>query len=409
MLALAVDLSWFWTIVGSHSEAATWQTFALEASTDHDTPRRRLIAGMAAIESLQVDRSSSEGTWESLQASMAQSATRLEEVADRFDPDDAALADGMRAMLAFFGGDLAHGQRVIEATLQDPDPWRRATALIMRASMDENMGNVVRMRSDVTEAVAIFTELGDRWGLSSALAMRAHLRSLDGDDLSAIEDVQQAMRIAKVLDSAEDAAMLNVRLIDLYTRVGDIEGADAAIAAVRFGVSTNAIAREGVLFADVAEAAMSAFRGDLVAARKLSERLRTQMDSKELMTPLGGHLLAIVLGTTAGIAVLDGDLDLAERDLERAFPAAVETADVPILATVGVAVAALWAARDESVRAARALGAAARLRGSADWNDNWVRQLAESLRTSLGADAFAVAYTDGERLDRDEAIEALRP
>ena len=79
------------------------------------------------------------------------------------------------------------------------------------------------------------------------------------------------------------------------------------------------------------------------------------------------------------------------------------------MATVGVAVSALRAAQDEPVRAARALGAAARLRGSADWNDNWVRQLAESLRSSLGADAFAAAYADGERLDRDEAIEALRP
>ena len=55
------------------------------------------------------------------------------------------------------------------------------------------------------------------------------------------------------------------------------------------------------------------------------------------------------------------------------------------------------------------LGAAARLRGSADRTSPDVAQLTARLRGELGDAAFAAAFAAGRALDRDAALARLDP
>lgn len=406
---MITNLGWYWTIVGGHSEATTWLNWALEISEGTDSPSRRLIRGMAAVERIQTS-GGARNDWATIQTRMSEAAADLADVdADQLSESGETLVFGIRALLAFFAGDLASGERIVATAVHHPDPWRRATGRIMRLALDENVGNVERMRLDAEAAIAEFTEIGDLWGMSSALAMRSRLRTLDGDDLGAIADIKQAMRLAEEIESAEDAAMLNMRLADLYARVDDIESAMAAIDAVRRSASENFLARERGLFADVANGMIAAAAGDMETARALSASGRSRIRTVGDAAPPAGHLTALVLATSAWVAVIDGDAERARGDLTIAFPAAVATSDMPVVANVGVVIAALTYLLGDPTGAARMLGAASRLRGSSDWGDLGVRRLAALLRPALGIEAFDAAYAVGLGLDRVAAISMLTP
>jgi predicted ATPase/DNA-binding SARP family transcriptional activator len=407
---MIINLGWYWTIVGAHSEAATWLSWVLDISDGTDSVQRRLIKGMAAVELIQTSAAGATD-WTTIQKIMGEAGADLEVVADGEGLPDGAetLSYGIRALLAFFAGDLDSGEQIIAQALDHPDPWRRATGRIMRAAMDENLGNVERMRTDAAVAIAEFTEIGDLWGLSSALALRSRLLALDGDDLGAIADIKAAMRLADEIESAEDAAMLNMRLADLYARTDDIDSAMVAIEAVRTSASESFLARERGMFADVAASTIAAAAGDMTTARALSAAIRSRIKTVGEVAPIAGHLTAMALAGSAWVSVLDGDAQRAQGDLDIALRAAIATSDLPLVASVGVVVAALTELTGDPTGAARMLGAAARLRGSADRGDLGVRRLSVRLRTVLGTDAFDAAYAIGADADRDTALRMLTP
>ena len=98
----------------------------------------------------------------------------------------------------------------------------------------------------------------------------------------------------------------------------------------------------------------------------------------------------------------------AAADLALAYPAGLSTHDMPVLADVGLAVAALALVRVEPAEAAAILGATARVRGSADGTDPLVIRLTASLRERLGR-AYDAAYEAGWSLDPAAAVARLDP
>jgi hypothetical protein len=118
--------------------------------------------------------------------------------------------------------------------------------------------------------------------------------------------------------------------------------------------------------------------------------------------------MAVVCGSTAIVAVHIGEIDEAVADLRVGFPMALTTQDMPVIATVGVAVAWVAAGQGAPAVASRALGAAARLRGSDDPFDPMVARLTERLRADVGA-GYDAAYAEGKALDREDAIAAIDP
>ncbi|HEY2272891.1 MAG TPA: hypothetical protein VGH30_08950, partial [Jatrophihabitantaceae bacterium] len=86
-----------------------------------------------------------------------------------------------------------------------------------------------------------------------------------------------------------------------------------------------------------------------------------------------------------------------------------QTHDAPIMAVVGVVVAAFAAAGTLSETAAELLGASARLRGADDHTAHEIARLTTELRAALGDETFDAAYARGKGLDRDAAFKRLDP
>jgi hypothetical protein len=107
--------------------------------------------------------------------------------------------------------------------------------------------------------------------------------------------------------------------------------------------------------------------------------------------------------------MLSGDPAGAEEALVRAYAAAVESHDMPILAMVAVTAAGLADVHGRPGETARLLGAAARLRGTHDHTDLQVRELSRRSRAALGDDGFTTAYGMGWELDGKTALAETDP
>ena len=99
-------------------------------------------------------------------------------------------------------------------------------------------------------------------------------------------------------------------------------------------------------------------------------------------------MAAIVLAFASKVSLDDGDLETADQQLADAYRYACGTKDMPILAIVGVAWARYLANTDRLIDAAKALGAAARLRGSDDPTQPAIVSLTTALRAELGDATF---------------------
>ena len=198
-----------------------------------------------------------------------------------------------------------------------------------------------------------------------------------------------------------------MRLAGLRLRAGDLAEARRTVEDVRDAIANRSQGIERGMFADGVLMTIVLFEGDLEAATAMAEDARRRV----ALSPtsfIHGHMSASVGGLTAQVAIRGGDLATAMADLRTAYPVAVSTRDMPIVAGVGVSVADLAAALDRPADAAVILGAAARLRGSDDRGDPRVADLTALLQRRLGSE-FDDAYASGKSLGRAEAIARLDP
>jgi tetratricopeptide (TPR) repeat protein len=327
---------------------------------------------------------------------------------DEVDLDAHPLTGLLRAAVAFFAEDRERSERYVAEALDSGNDWVVASVLMFRANMAENRGDVEATRADVTAALAEFRRLGERWGTASSLRGMAQLLTLDGDLDGAMAAYEEALRLMSEMNSRDDEAFLRTRMADLCLRGGDQAGARAQIRLAQASNDSTGSALESVFtLCMLAEVERQA--GDLTVARALHGQALQRMEAIPPAHPIMGHSVAIVLAISTRLAICDGELDSATEHARKAYAAALGTKDQPIIASMGVVLAALALALDDPVRAARMLGAAAGLRGAEDRTDEDIRQLFRELESALGAEEFAGAYQDGRVLDYEAAVRLLDP
>jgi predicted ATPase/DNA-binding SARP family transcriptional activator len=403
-LRLVRDLSWYWNIIGGHSELAAWSQFVLDATSGSDSPTRtrveatRLLARMGAAPR-------PEDTWETMQAELVRVGTKLAELADPGDP----LTILTRIYIGFFGQGGTLVDELFDLGRSSPDPWTRAMTLSIHVMYLENNGDVDRMRTEIEEAYAAFCAIGDRWGLSSLLTVRAGIRSMDGDIDGATADFEQALAYLDQLGSTEDDMLVHLRMAGLRLRQHDFAGARQHVVAVRTGRAGKPIPMERMLLGDAALISILVAEGKVDEANERAAELRGRVPTEATAHPMYGHMLTLVGAVCSMPAVLGGDLATAEADLLRAYPAAVSTADHPLMAGVAVSVAALADALGRPQDGAEILGAAAVLRGADDHGDVGIGMVRERLIDALGQPAYQQAYAGGRSLSQDTAAKRIDP
>jgi ATP/maltotriose-dependent transcriptional regulator MalT len=327
---------------------------------------------------------------------------------DDLDVHSHPLVSLLRVAVAFFAGDAERSQRYVAEALESGSDWTAASVLMFRGSMAENTGDLAAMRTDITKALSEFRRLGERWGTASSLRALAQLHTVDGDLDAAEACYLEALDLMTQLSSSDDEGFLRVRLADLRIRRGDMDGAREQLRRAHDATEKTGSAVESV-FTLCMTALVELEAGNKPEADRLYALTQARARTIPPHHPIQGHAMSLILVMSASFALRSGELADAHRWLDEAFPIALATTDMPIVANVGVTSARLEAIDGDPAVAARMLGASAVLRGAEDSTALDIKRLTADLTERLGADGFAAAYAAGRALTRDEAIALLDP
>jgi hypothetical protein len=394
-LRMVVSMGWFWLLSGSQEEATAAFRMAARVDGDADPLDRAIVEAIAAERDEHAPEEDARAT--------------IGELLDDLDAEgltDRPLGVVVAPVLALLAGQEERADRLFGEALAHPDPWVRAMVPLARAQIAENNGDVEGTRANLRSALAGSREVGDRWAYGIALMSWGTLRTLEGELDDARRSLETARGLFAELNEGNDQMLLLLRLADVRARAGDLEGAlelceasrrQAAPGGEQAAISLAAAAR---LEARADPARIPALRAELAAALA---------GLKGGGAPGRTHGRALMLGAMGALALAAGDEDAAHEHLAGAYGAAVESHDVPILAGVGVAVAAALAQAGRPAEAAEALGAAARLRGAEDATSLEVADLGAALRAELGEAAFAASYARGRGLTHEAALARLDP
>ncbi|MDY7085441.1 MAG: BTAD domain-containing putative transcriptional regulator [Actinomycetota bacterium] len=392
-LRLALDLAWYWQMFGRHNEAAYWIGEALALPPAGPSWRRDCAVALQMLNKISTRSLMSAEQLQQRENEMRALAERL-----LAHPELPGLMGAIAGMTLFFVRENDAAQIVLGRLAEGPDVWTAGLAHLIRAQFAENEGNLQQVRVDLTAALDCFGRAGDRWGVATALPMRALLRQYDGDLDGALDDLRQARSLAREFGtlSLTDEVFIDLRWIDLHMRRGDDHLAIAMLESTRERMTSSASPELGVLL-NALEGGMWIRLGELDRAGLLLDRAEAEMAADP---ELGGdHGRAVAGAMRASLCLRRGDAEGAEKALITAYAAGLESRDMPILSLVAVTAAGLAELRDRPHEAARLLGAAARLRGAHDHTDPHIRELTARSREALGEDGFEEAYGQGWALD----------
>ena len=392
---LCTALAWYWTLRGSFGESLTWLDLALAVEGPVPAQARAIAIVLHTMSGLTAGRVPTP-------EKVAEVIAVIEAVPE---PRQPLLVMAIPA-LAIVSGDL-EGGLALSRSVQgaDGDPWTRATLHLMEGVFSENAGEVDRALAVLPQAVAIFREIGDRWGISTALTSLGEILPLVGDLAGGLAALQEAARHSRELGALEDAAQLEMRMLALELQQ---DGDGAEMRRRLEEVLAQAWAQyPGTFLAVGAEAALAELDerdGRIDDAIDRSRRSLAALQGQISTPPQAGSMVRAQL---AHQEVAAGRPARAAEVLRDDAVRQVFGWDMPVAARVGVAVAAVRLAAGDAPRAALLLGAAAAVRGREDPQDRRVLRLTAVLHEELDDDTFRAAYDAGAATPRPQALDLL--
>ena len=425
-LRLAVALTWFWSIRGHYREAHDWLEAALGRRS---VPERSLIRGQALYAA---------GRLAYEPADHARAEAEMEESVDIFRASGAAGKRDLAYALIVLG-DMAHGRgdfapkvRLTEESValfrEVGDQWGLAFALHQLAPTRDPVVNyqprgaagsppplpnlAPAARNDHTaeralfeESLALFRELGDRWGQGMDLFDLGLVAAFSGDRVTGRAMLEECLAISREfghLDGIADclihlgndalaeedlgrATMLLEDSLALYRRQEDPYGA-------------------ATIYCNLGE--VERRRGDTLRATQLEEdglAVRQQQGHRErIAASLDG------LGRVAGSRA---DFAMAGSQQMEALAIRLEAGHPINLAYSFHALAVLAAAQGQAERAARLFGAAAAYHPALFfyhavppiWGAEHERSVA-AIRAQLGEARLARLWAEGEAMTLEQAV-----
>ncbi|MFE0188536.1 BTAD domain-containing putative transcriptional regulator [Streptomyces sp. NPDC058989] len=398
-LRLVDALAWYWFLRGRLAEAgrSLEAALAVPASPGADpegdgttaSAGRRLRAaawqvGMASLAGGDADP-------------VGRAAAVLRRYEEHEEPRDRAWAQWFVGYAQVGLGDSAVAARRVSDALAAfralGDRWGTAAALSSRARMAGGREPAARRR-DAEESAALFGELGDRWGQLQAADALGAIAEITGDYTRAAGLHQDGLRIAEELGLGIQASYQLSGLGRIALLTGEVAGArDFHERGLRLAAEHSH--RRGEMFAETGLA--------------LGARREGRLDDAE------AHLLpwlewcrgrdgdpgtAFVLAELGFVAELRGDAPAARRRHLDGFAAARATADPRAVALALEGLAGAQALAGCFASAARLLGGAGALRAAAgapqpvaERGD--VARSTAAARRGLGAEPFAAAYASG--------------
>ena len=389
---LVAALGWYWTMNGSHAEAAGWlrEALALPGADDAGCVPRQVLATAYAHDAM------SHFAIQDLERG-GRSVARVADLAD-----DAAHPV-VTAVVALLRQQESGWAEPATDLVGHPDPWLSASGHLCRGFAAETRGDAPAAATHFAAARDAFAAVGDGWGLSSAVRHLGSGLGLGGDHAAAIAALDQVIAFAEAIGSDDDAAWARAERGMVRLRAGDLAGAraDLDVAAAGHAVRSAMV----LAFTDAALGEVSRHSGDLDQARSLLTAARRRLDetagvpARVRLQPLTG---------LSRVAVSRGQLAEAREVLAEAFRLALAAEpplvqDRPSIATVTEALADLALADQRPADAARLLGYAAAIRGAPDLGNPDVRRAGAAARAVLDGE-YERLHVPAGRLGPDAAV-----
>ncbi|MFJ4503891.1 BTAD domain-containing putative transcriptional regulator [Streptomyces sp. NPDC088864] len=292
--------------------------------------------------------------------------------------------------------------------------WELAAALQMRANVLANRPDWAgEAHADADESMAIFSRLGDDWGMAEALSSRGEASEKQGDYARAADDYLAAIGSAEKLGALAQVSVLRIRYASVLTELG--RGAEGEAIMREVLADERRTGHEARPAARLFLALWLGREGRTAEAREQFGMLLDEFTS-ETMAVFEGF----VLGGLAWLDNQDGEYARAlehGRRAQRGLRDPLTQMVAPQMAVINLVVLA-WAlgglgGEERSRVAARLLGAGRENlpRGhflNAMERQNFAR--AEALvRDRLGDAAYEAAYAEGARLSVEEAAALVGP
>ncbi|MGN6220045.1 MAG: ATP-binding protein [Microbacterium sp.] len=285
--------------------------------------------------------------------------------------------------------------------LADAPEWSRAFVGMMRSAIAQNSGDTVTLGVESEKSLAAFLRLGDVWGTAFASQMRSEWLQLAGRLEEALEVADTSTEALTGLTSTADLVQQRAQSIGLLLRLGRIDEARERLA------QTARLARDkespqGIAQAEMSAATIEIAVGDGAAALRHLDRV-----DSDAMPSFPDQLIAWARSKRAQALVLLGRDDEAAEALRSALPAAIGSGDHPIVSDVAISIAGWLAAEGRDADAARALAAAARIRGGVDAREPFLRVMRERLGTTTLDLAAAATTTTGDSPSAEDDVAML--
>jgi predicted ATPase/DNA-binding SARP family transcriptional activator len=391
---LGVALAWFWTARSEHAAAATLLPAAADLPGDAP-PEARAICMVVGAVSISVTGGDFGALAERMRAARALKVGNWSEH---------PLLGLLEPIAAMFTGDDAEAFGLLERSPEPTDPWWRATRSLLTAMLHENGGNFEEHRDHLKRALEGYREIGERWGLASALAASGSVRLAEGDVDGSVEAYAEAHRLMAEITANEDASFTRTRLALAYARGGDVPRARAELAVARTESERNG-SKIGLVSVDAALADLAREDGDLTEARQLAE---AALRGAQAIAGGPPQLIVMVQSILATLDADQGDPDRGRDRLQETVAMPMADRDMPVMGAAALAAAyvELRAGRPED--SARLFGVALALRGTEERGSPQVGLLRRELTAALGEVTLDRIYNDGATLPREQAMDLLR-
>jgi hypothetical protein len=400
---LAIDLGWFWTLRDNERDAVRWFGYVLSLPGAAQVRLAPVAEAWLLINTLV----GAGGTLDIGGAAPEAGTTirRLEVMIPGYPG-----AKLLMCLLLYFTGQRERAVSALrDAADSDVDPWMRAASRTVLISLMENEGDIAGMRVELDTTSQLWEALGDAWGIAISLSTRGQLRILEGDLRGAVHDLEQARQTLRQLGNSSDELLLTTRTVDVLVRLGDLDAAEELADTVeRWRAPAGREALRDLLL-ETSRAGIAMAGGELARVRMARTRLRAVIDRNTAPNEFEAHPHAVGRAHLALLGCLLADTRQARADAEQAYRLGVRTGDLPIIAAVAVAVAALAEAEGSPSDVAAMLGASARLRGSDDPTHPVLAGITARARARLGDASFEREYRAGRALPRDDAIARVDP
>ena len=284
---------------------------------------------------------------------------------------------------------------VWEPLLDDEDPWVRALGRLHIGKARIELGQDAD--TYLEQALAEFSALGERWGISFALMELANHIAMRGEFAGACAHYEHAIAVVTEVGAFDDVVPMRSRQAQLYWLLGDETSSASAMAEAQR--HAERVAWPSAL----AELALS--KAELARWRGDTEQAARQLGVATAMLGDDAELPSIRAMTQDLLGYLAEDLDESREHRVAAFQAASEVGYPPTIAQALIGIADLALRREQDEQAARLLAASAGLRGLPDRSNPDVARIEEAARSRLGDTRFAEAAREGAETSWGQLVE----